>query len=83
MAFRTIPADSRRHEDRPTQDGRNVEQRLFRIDSLLRSGPVEQRIQNHFPNDEPTVVALQVDLMRIPLAEQIVGPLIRGVNVIV
>ena len=83
VAVGTVAADRRRHQDRAAQDGRDVEQRLVGIDSLLLGRPIEQRVENHLPHDEPAIATLQVDLIWIPFTEQIVGPLVRRMDVIV
>ena len=83
MTFGAIPTDGRRHQDRATQYGGDVEQDLVRIDPLLLGGPVQQGIQNHLPHNESAVASLDVDLMRIPFPKQIVGPFVGGVNVVV
>ena len=51
--------------------------------ALLRRQPRQERIENDLADDEPPVAAADVLQMRIPFAEQVIGPLVRRVQMVV
>ena len=75
-------ADAGRHENRAGQDDRRFLQTKRGIVRRLVDA-FEQRVKRHGLQDEPRIVARVVDLVRIPLAEVIVGPLVGGMIEIV
>ena len=68
----------RPHQDRARQDGGGLEQILVAQRPGLSFEPLTEALQRHLPNDKAAIVAIVVDVMWIPFAETIIGPLVGG-----
>ncbi len=79
VRLRPAAAHAGGHEHRAGQHGgRFVEQLAARNVAVLADAG-QQGIERHLLHDEPAVATLVVDVVRVPLAEVIVGPLVDRV----
>ena len=83
MRLRPAAAGGRGHQDGAGQHSGRFEQQLFGRKLVRRFNPREQRVERDLLQHEAAVAALVVDVVGIPLAEVVVGPLIdRMVEVV-
>ena len=75
---RSFAADAAGHQNRSRQHRGRLLQQLIRRNLRRVGQPPHQRIERDLLHHETAVAAFVVDLVRVPLPEVIVGPLIRG-----
>ncbi len=79
ISRRAPAADAAAHQNRSCQDRRRLFDQFF--GDLLRSCILghtgQQRVERHLANHESIVVAVQVDMVRIPLAKNVIRPAVN------
>jgi len=81
---RTVAGDADGHEDRTRQHRRGLPGALLArppLRGLVEA--VEQGVESDLRGDVATVTALIVEMRRIPFAEDVIGPAIDGMAVVV
>ena len=76
VCLRAAAARARRHENDPGQHGRGLEEQFVAWQRVGRLDPFEDRVERDLLQHESPVSPLPIEMMRIPLAEVIVRPLV-------
>ena len=71
------------HQHGADEDGPRLEQEFVRRQISRIGEPLLEPLDRHLAKNEPAILALAVEVMRVPLAEAVVGPLVRGMAEVV
>src|SRR5262249_40935386 len=71
------------HEDGAGQYGRRFEQKFFPSEVARMLHSIEQRIKRDLASDVAAIAALDVDLVWVPLAKDMIGPAIGRMTMII
>ena len=72
-----VAADARAHQHRARQHGRLLEEHLLARQPAVVGQAVEHGVERHLLQHEPAAAARVVQLVHVPLAEEIVRPLVH------
>ena len=74
-----VSAHARSHQHRSRQHGRLLEQNLLAREPAVAGQAVEHGVESNLLQHEAAAAARVVQLVHVPLAEQVIGPLVHGV----
>ncbi len=83
VRLRTVAAGARGHQDRAGQDCRGFEEQFLARQVLHGFHTLPERFERDLLQYKPPVAPLVVEMVRVPLAEMVVGPLVHRVIEIV
>ncbi len=83
MRGRAGAADPGGHEDRPGQHGGGLAQPLAAVQGTVLLHGVEEGVERDLADHVAAVTPVAVEVVRVPLAEDVVGPAVDGMAVVV